>query len=966
MLALAESWQQLDHDAGVVNLGLKLHAERAFEVLALWSHRFDEGSEKVQDVKDILLRNYCLAMIEQTCDPARIIENTPKKAPHILIPAFYQRNDILRAMLEKHPGSVDTPRSDKRTAVFSACFFNNIEMLELLLEYKAEMNVAEDDGWRPIHAAAVGGDPAMTRRLIKAGATFDPQDAPQKIHPLHLAAQGGNKELADYYIKEQSVDPDLRDSAGRTVVMHAILNDDAQMVRYLVETHGCALDICTVDGPNSLEMSAIHVAARDGCRESIQTVIELGGESDCPMVNGSRAIHLAANNDFPEAVRILAKHGADVDAPGMNLWTKDDIDKAREQLTATSGAKDKINLTDWSPLHFATAKGHTKVARALIEAKADPNKQNGAKETPMHLAVEKGNDDVAMYLSANGANMEIRDKDGLTVLQKAIIRDRFALAKELLRQGALLSSYSHRNTMTDAHAATLVHVAAQEPEIKLLNLLIEHGPDLSLPNALGRTPAHIAAEAGLPDHLARLLHTDDTALEKVDVRGHTPFDSACASGDLKCIELIGKRCAEGTLAQTYPEALHIAVSHGRVRATGYLLGQGYDPQAYNDAGWTPLHIAAQRGRENVVKEILNHRINPLRPLRNDPDVTAFDLAAETGQAEVLKLLFHLRSPDALDLTDLIFLSLEHMHYDCAAYLLGLRRGTDSGLPVHPVTGLSIQELYGGQNAEMKKSKPTEERHSDALETHFGSVAKPTPAQTKQLKSQAVNATPQQYKTQSMMHGLASDLYPEFDRGETRLWSKMNETDLAAFVKRVAPVADRYELDGPELRGATRKLPWYDDVTLFQLFDPSFANPKLRIYYLEHQGNLYWLNGTSPPIHEINAKAPIKVNEANVLDYLRFFTFFVRGEEGPFYLCEHKDDPMIPSHAKIEKIIDGVVRPNTFEGMNDKGHYLCDGVVFYSNAIFIANFAVQPSGMVEMLDDEPIAADLPVKIDAPLS
>ena len=66
------------------------------------------------------------------------------------------------------------------------------------------------------------------------------------------------------------------------------------------------------------------------------------------------------------------------------------------------------------------------------------------------------------------------------------------------------------------------------------------------------------------------------------------------------------------------------------------------------------------------------------------------------------------------------------------------------------------------------------------------------------------------------------------------------------------------------------------------------------------------------------------------------------------------------------VIEGTIRPATFEGVNDQGHFLCDAVVFYSNALFIANFAVQPTGMIEMLDDEPIAADLPTKVDTPVS
>jgi hypothetical protein len=70
--------------------------------------------------------------------------------------------------------------------------------------------------------------------------------------------------------------------------------------------------------------------------------------------------------------------------------------------------------------------------------------------------------------------------------------------------------------------------------------------------------------------------------------------------------------------------------------------------------------------------------------------------------------------------------------------------------------------------------------------------------------------------------------------------------------------------------------------------------------------------------------------------------------------------------KTRTVFSGTLRPATYEGKNEQGHYLCDGIVFYSNALFIANFAVQPTGMIEMLDDDPVAVDLPIKVDAPIA
>ena len=199
------------------------------------------------------------------------------------------------------------------------------------------------------------------------------------------------------------------------------------------------------------------------------------------------------------------------------------------------------------------------------------------------------------------------------------------------------------------------------------------------------------------------------------------------------------------------------------------------------------------------------------------------------------------------------------------------------------------------------------------------------------------------------------------------WNAVTGAELEGFVEQVNPIAGKYRATAASTQVAWRALPFYDNVVLIRVKDPSWP-PSLYIYYLTEQGNLYWLNGTSPPIHDVNNKAPIKLNEDNILEYLRFFCFFVRGEEGPFLIAEDMNDPDMPSNmdAQTRSVIEGSVRPATYEGRNEQGFYLCDAVVFYSNALFIANFAVQPTGMIEMLDDEPIAGDLPIRVDAPIA
>lgn len=200
------------------------------------------------------------------------------------------------------------------------------------------------------------------------------------------------------------------------------------------------------------------------------------------------------------------------------------------------------------------------------------------------------------------------------------------------------------------------------------------------------------------------------------------------------------------------------------------------------------------------------------------------------------------------------------------------------------------------------------------------------------------------------------------------WNPVTGEELDGFLEQINPVGGKHKVSPATTQVDWRSLPFYDQVVLVRVKDPSWAPKNLVIYYLTAEGNLYWLNGTSPPIHEVNGMAPIKITEDNVLEYLRFFCFFVRGEEGPFLIAESLDDPYIPTEmdAQSRTVLEGTVRPASFEGVNPAGDMLCEGVVFYSNALFIAHFAVKPNGMIEMLDDDPIAADLAIRVDAPIA
>ena len=200
------------------------------------------------------------------------------------------------------------------------------------------------------------------------------------------------------------------------------------------------------------------------------------------------------------------------------------------------------------------------------------------------------------------------------------------------------------------------------------------------------------------------------------------------------------------------------------------------------------------------------------------------------------------------------------------------------------------------------------------------------------------------------------------------WTPVTGEELQGFLVQIDPIDGKYEVSADTTQVARRHLSFYDQVILNRITNSGWTPPDLKIFYLADQENLYRLNGTAPPIHEVNAQAPVKITDDSVLEYLRFFCFFVRAEEGPNLIVESLDHPDMPKDMddKTRAIVEGALRPAVYEGTNEQGKFLCKAVVYYSNALFLANFAIQPSGMIEMLDDQAMVADLPVRVDAPIA
>lgn len=281
-----------------------------------------------------------------------------------------------------------------------------------------------------------------------------------------------------------------------------------------------------------------------------------------------------------------------------------------------------------------------------------------------------------------------------------------------------------------------------------------------------------------------------------------------------------------------------------------------------------------------------------------------------------------------------------------------------------IRGLEVYRANSSITDELRSE--TEAELNSLLETssqgfRVSTTPSNTPTHDSTLAAQSTNIP---YQSANVIVPASVDL----DAIPSSGWNRVTGSELAIFLSQIGPVDGVIRVVPETTNCHWILLPWYDNVALIRITDPTWRCKKLALYYLTNGGNLYRLNGSSPPIHEVNAKAPIRITQENALDYLRFFCFFVRGDQGPFYVAESIEDPMLPviDDREIKAGLETHFAPARYLGLNENGDFLFQATVYYANAIFKADFAVKKRGFLEMLEDSPLLGNLPACLDAPIT
>ncbi|MDB5130307.1 MAG: hypothetical protein JWR02_56 [Mucilaginibacter sp.] len=123
--------------------------------------------------------------------------------------------DVVAHLVYNHPESINAYAEDGFTALGLACYFGQYEVARYLVLKGADVNLPSKNGFGvyPIHSGAAGNYTQIVRMLIEANALVNVKQQAGST-PLHSAAQNGNIDLL-ILLLEHGADVNVRMEGGK-------------------------------------------------------------------------------------------------------------------------------------------------------------------------------------------------------------------------------------------------------------------------------------------------------------------------------------------------------------------------------------------------------------------------------------------------------------------------------------------------------------------------------------------------------------------------------------------------------------------------------------------------------------------------------------------------------------------------------------------------------------------------------
>ncbi|XP_036369488.1 E3 ubiquitin-protein ligase MIB2-like isoform X3 [Octopus sinensis] len=216
--------------------------------------------------------------------------------------------DIVLMLLEAG-ADLEIQDDDGDTALHYSSYRDQPEVMEILLSKGANIKAVNDKHFTALHIAVSSESVKCVRVLLKHSAAVNIQDSNGNT-PLHLAIMKENDKIFDMLISDSKIDFTIRNKRGFNALHHAAFNGNNFATERILEKHRDIVDVKKDDG-----FTALHVAAVNGRKDIIKTLLTVGqAQIDIRCTSQMTPLHLAVRECYMGSIELLISKEADINA----------------------------------------------------------------------------------------------------------------------------------------------------------------------------------------------------------------------------------------------------------------------------------------------------------------------------------------------------------------------------------------------------------------------------------------------------------------------------------------------------------------------------------------------------------------------------------------------------------------------------------------------------------------------------
>ncbi|WP_353281274.1 ankyrin repeat domain-containing protein [Wolbachia endosymbiont (group A) of Andrena trimmerana] len=490
----------------------------------------------------------------------------------------------------------------------NAAYSGHLNILKYLISKCVDINDTDKNGWTPLHFAAWRGYLEVANFLIEKGADINAENIFGR-KPIHIAAENNNKDIIDFFLsKGMSIDDTGRD--GRTLLYLASRNGHLDLVRYLVDK---GADVYTQDkgGKTLLDI------ATDQKHNNIVEYLK--------RVQLDKELLIAAQYGNLSKVEDLVSQRASLSAKYSDGRTLMHCAAYGGELNVVKylvvGEKSSLKIKDNSgriPLHYAAYNGKLDIVKYFIdEEKIDVNIKDHGGWAPLYYASCGGYSNVINYLG------KIHNSDLISNLQG--------------NSTSLEIPNSNNIEVQDELGRTPLHLAAEAGDLSKINLLCDdYNANIEAQDNFGYTPIFFATQSGKLNVVSLLLYYGAN-INAQDMYGSTPLHCAAQEGNLDMIQLLLSRCARIELLDRNGwTPMLLAAQKSKWSAVELLVSKGAKFNNEITYQETPLHFAVREGNLDTVKFLIDKGANI--ESQDDYNNKPLHLAVRMNRLDIVKFL----------------------------------------------------------------------------------------------------------------------------------------------------------------------------------------------------------------------------------------------------------------------------------------------------------------------------------------